>query len=631
VSRNSDLRSERAKLLSGKLFLLYMLYYLLSDFIVWPSCYNNGVFDMPFIIYCLKDITFWIFYIIKYTVVIVIFFLNLQRILQYNPDAPTEAQLKKAERGIRTIQRHMLWWQGISVLIEIPGVLAASKMSGGSILPIAFILQMIGACGIIAIFMYVPFVSSFEKWVSDIIPFTANSRIHMGNTERGVLVVVVNSYSQIFIVLGCFICFSQSNMEIETYIMKCVGPQILINTILSTLTTYRQFHENDKYIRGLTGVLQKVAKNDFSSDVPKCTSREQYGIMTASMHDFITETRNLLSTIQKTTLESHVMARELAVQTGVTELSVNRIVSSTDEMRNSVAKETEAFEQMKSSESQISTSIKNLDKDVQSQISAVEQSSSAIEEMVSNIRSVTAILDKNSVSVAELSDASTEGKQKIAQSVASADKILQDSHGLLEASNVIQNIAEQTNLLAMNAAIEAAHAGEAGKGFAVVANEIRKLAEDSNKQGKAITDSLQKLQESIKEISYTTTAVQNNFNKIYDLTEQVHNQEEVIKAAMDEQSAGSTQVLEAVRLLADISASVTDGSKTMMVNNEQIEIDMQVMSEAFENFRTTMMSVAQNSDDIKHAVDDTKVATEKNNIGVSNLKTSVEKFIIEAK
>ena len=62
------------------------------------------------------------------------------------------------------------------------------------------------------------------------------------------------------------------------------------------------------------------------------------------------------------------------------------------------------------------------------------------------------------------------------------------------ASHVIQSISEQTNLLALNAAIEAARAGEAGKGFAVVAEEIRKLAEQSNKSAGEIESIVNSLQ-----------------------------------------------------------------------------------------------------------------------------------------
>jgi methyl-accepting chemotaxis protein len=249
--------------------------------------------------------------------------------------------------------------------------------------------------------------------------------------------------------------------------------------------------------------------------------------------------------------------------------------------------------------------------------------------MLANIQSVTQTLIKNGDNVKDLSGASEVGRSGLQEVAADIQEIARESEGLLEINAVMENIASQTNLLSMNAAIEAAHAGEAGKGFAVVADEIRKLAENSGEQSKTISTVLKKIKDSIDKITRSTDNVLNKFEAIDSEVRTVSEQEENIRCAMEEQGAGSKQILEAIGQLNEETQVVKGGSEEMLEGSKQVIQESRSLEMVTQEIANGMNEMASGADQINVAVIRVNEISGQNKENIDALVREVSKFKVE--
>jgi len=317
---------------------------------------------------------------------------------------------------------------------------------------------------------------------------------------------------------------------------------------------------------------------------------------------------------------------ELSSNMTETASAINEITANIDGVKQQALTQAASVTETSSTVEEIIRTIEQLNGSIETQAASVTQSSASIEEMVANIASITQSLEKSDNMVRLLSTATSEGKTTLLTSNTVTQKIADESGGLIEASSVIQNIASQTNLLAMNAAIEAAHAGESGKGFAVVADEIRKLAEESSVQGKTITDTLRNLSDDIRGLAESSKIVEEKFNAIFQLAENVRGMSAELTSAMREQENGSREVLAAIKNINSVTVEVKNGSEEMLIGGKGVASEMQKLDSLTAVIKDSMNEMSAGVSQINNAVNEVNELAMKNKQSIEGLAGEVRKF-----
>jgi len=349
--------------------------------------------------------------------------------------------------------------------------------------------------------------------------------------------------------------------------------------IIASIITILLIRRKTKPISVLIAHAKEIADGNLSIADTKVTSNDEIGDLGRTLNVMTANLRNMIGTINSTSTSLTRNSLDTAASLDEMNIAIQQISAN---MGDAVSSITDGSINAERS----STILATLANDIQNSKDSADVS-------VANSKITMQTAQEGQKRASEINSDMDKIRLASIETGSTIESLNESTTKIQSITSSIAGIAAQTNLLALNASIEAARAGEHGKGFAVVAEEVRKLAEQSNKEvlevEKLVKDITERIQQVVKSTEESTKLIENGTATVRLTADSLGGISSAVSKTVDEismisdmttaEAENSSRVLELINELAKSILAIEDTTNSISAATQETSASIEEITE----------------------------------------------------